>query len=136
MGFIDKLINGNEENENAAEQGDFVAESAPVRENSGAPAARPANVGVGQQYILVHPEEFKDSITVADHVISRKTVVLNVDNTGKEMARRILDVLSGTAYAVGAKIKNVSVGTYLIIPSGAEFSGDINTIDTESFKLD
>lgn len=89
------------------------------------------------QYVLVRPSEFNDAISVADHVIAHKTVVLNLDNTGKEIARRILDVLSGAAYAVRAKIKNVSVGTYLIIPYGSEFSGEgMDTIETDSFKLE
>ena len=89
------------------------------------------------QYVLVRPAEFNDAISVADHVIAHKTVVLNLDSTGKEIARRILDVLSGAAYAMRAKIKNVSVGTYLIIPYGSEFSGEgMDTIETDSFKLE
>ena len=89
------------------------------------------------QYVLVRPNGFNDAISVANHVIAHKTVVLTLDNTGKEIARRILDVLSGAAYAVRAKIKNVSVGTYLIIPYGSEFTGDdMDNIDTDSFKID
>ena len=87
-------------------------------------------------FILVRPERFDDSITIADYVIEGKTVVLNLEATGKELSRRIIDILSGTAYAVGAQIKNVSVGTYLIIPGGSDFSGDNNDmVDTSSFSL-
>lgn len=100
------------------------------------PAASAGNPNA-PQYVLVRPSEFNDAISVANHIIAHKTVVLNLDNTGKEIARRILDVLSGAAYAMRAKIKNVSVGTYLIIPYGSEFSGEsMDTIETDSFKLE
>lgn len=100
-------------------------------------AAAPVSNPNAPQYVLVRPSEFNDAISVANHVIAHKTVVLNLDNTGKEIARRILDVLSGAAYAMRAKIKNVSVGTYLIIPYGSEFSGEsMDTIETDSFKLE
>ena len=86
--------------------------------------------------MLVRPEKFDDSISIADHVIAKKTVVLNLEGTGKDLARRIIDILSGTAYAVGAQIKNVSVGTYLIIPGGSEFSGEgLDRIESDSFML-
>lgn len=99
--------------------------------------AAPAGNPNAPQYVLVRPSEFNDAISVANHIIAHKTVVLNLDNTGKEIARRILDVLSGAAYAMRAKIKNVSVGTYLIIPYGSEFSGEsMDTIETDSFKLE
>ncbi len=87
-------------------------------------------------FVLVKPEKFDDSINIANYIISGKTVVLNLEATGKDLSRRIIDILSGTAYAVGAQIKNVSVGTYLIIPGGADFAGDSsNMVDTSSFSL-
>ncbi len=97
----------------------------------------PSKVSSGNpSFILVRPERFDDSITIADYVIEGKTVVLNLEATGKELSRRIIDILSGTAYAVGAQIKNVSVGTYLIIPGGSDFSGDnSDMVDTSSFSL-
>ncbi len=135
MGLMDKLFPPDPEdvvmNEQADDLSDAINAADPARV---APAVNNPNA---PQYVLVRPGEFNDAISVADHVIAHKTVVLNLDNTGKEIARRILDVLSGAAYAVRAKIKNVSVGTYLIIPYGSEFSGEgMDTIETDSFKLE
>lgn len=135
MGLMDKLFPPDPEdvvmNEQADDLSDAINAADPARV---APAVNNPNA---PQYVLVRPSEFNDAISVADHVIAHKTVVLNLDNTGKEIARRILDVLSGAAYAVRAKIKNVSVGTYLIIPYGSEFSGEgMDTIETDSFKLE
>lgn len=135
MGLMDKLFPPDPEdvvmNEQADDLSDAINAADPARV---VPAVNNPNA---PQYVLVRPSEFNDAISVADHVIAHKTVVLNLDNTGKEIARRILDVLSGAAYAVRAKIKNVSVGTYLIIPYGSEFSGEgMDTIETDSFKLE
>ena len=94
------------------------------------------NPNGGQSFILVKPEKFDDSISIANHILAGKTVVLNLETTGKELSRRIIDILSGTAYAVGAQIKNVSNGTYLIIPGGSDFSGGNSaTVDTSSFDF-
>ena len=123
--FPESAVEDEIENEEMTDEADVPAASASTS-NPNAP-----------QYVLVRPNEFNDAISVANHVIARKTVVLNLDNIGKEIARRILDVLSGAAYAMRAKIKNVSVGTYLIIPYGSEFSGEsMDTIETDSFKLE
>ena len=133
MGVIDKLKNmmsGEIDDEYMEyEDEEQEEESVDISEtiNSAARNPRPQTkpyTGAGPQFVLVRPEKFDDSISIADHVIAKKTVVLNLEGTGKDLARRIIDILSGTAYAVGAQIKNVSVGTYLIIPGGSEFSGE------------
>lgn len=135
MGLMDKLFPPDPEDVVTNEQADDLSEA--INAADPARVAPAVNNPNAPQYVLVRPSEFNDAISVADHVIAHKTVVLNLDNTGKEIARRILDVLSGAAYAVRAKIKNVSVGTYLIIPYGSEFSGEgMDTIETDSFKLE
>ncbi len=135
MGLMDKLFPPDPEDVVMNEQADDLSEA--INAADPARVAPAVNNPNAPQYVLVRPSEFNDAISVADHVIAHKTVVLNLDNTGKEIARRILDVLSGAAYAVRAKIKNVSVGTYLIIPCGSEFSGEgMDTIETDSFKLE
>ena len=52
------------------------------------------------------------------------TVVLNLEDTNKDMARRILDFLSGVAFANQGKIKRVATNTYIIIPSNVDLTGD------------
>jgi cell division inhibitor SepF len=68
------------------------------------------------QVVLVKPERFENSTEIADHLRDKRTVVLNLESTPKEMARRILDFLSGVAYAQDGKIKKVAVSTYIITP--------------------
>jgi len=135
FGDFKKIMNSNvdEEFEN-----DDLSESINTAVSS-RPAKNTATVGIAggnPSFVLVKPERFDDSISIADYIINGKTVVLNLEATGKELSRRIIDILSGTAYAVGAQIKNVSVGTYLIIPGGSDFAGDSSAmVDTNSFSL-
>ena len=57
------------------------------------------------QVVLVKPERFENASEIADHLREKRTVVLNLESTNKEIARRLLDFLSGVAYANEGKIK-------------------------------
>ena len=75
--------------------------------------------------VLVKPDRYENASEVADHLRDKRTVVLNLENTNKEIARRILDFLSGVAYAQDGKIKKVAVSTYLITPYNVDLMGDL-----------
>ena len=57
--------------------------------------------------VLVKPEHFEDASTIADHLNKKRTVVLNLESTNKEVSRRLVDFLSGVAYANNGQIKRV-----------------------------
>ncbi len=75
--------------------------------------------------VLVKPERFENAADIADHLRDKRTVVLNLENTNKDIARRLLDFLSGVAYAQDGKIKKVAVSTYLITPYNVDLMGDL-----------
>ncbi len=79
----------------------------------------------GSQVVLVKPERFDDSPSVGDYLNQKKTVVLNLESTNKETARRIIDFLSGVAYANGGQIKRVANNTFIITPSNVDVMGDL-----------
>ncbi|MBQ4129312.1 MAG: cell division protein SepF [Ruminococcus sp.] len=77
------------------------------------------------QVALFKPEKFgEETRNIADELVKTHTVVLNLENTNKDMARRIIDFLSGVAYANRGKIKKVSANTFIIIPSNVDLTGD------------
>ena len=80
------------------------------------------------QVVLVKPERFDDASTVADHLNAKRTVVLNLESANKDVARRILDFLSGVAYANDGQIKKVANSTYIITPYNVGIMGD-NLLD-------
>ena len=75
--------------------------------------------------VLVKPERFETAAEIADYLRERCTVVLNLEQTNKDIARRLVDFLSGVAYAQDGKIKKVAVNTYLITPYNVDLLGDL-----------
>ena len=69
------------------------------------------------QVVLVKPDRFENAAEIADHLREKRTVVLNLEQTNKDIARRLLDFLSGVAYANEGKIKKVAISTYIITPT-------------------
>ena len=77
------------------------------------------------QVVLVKPERFDDARPVADHLNSKHTVVLNLESTNKDVSRRLIDFLSGVAYANNGQIKRVANSTYIITPYNVNIMGDL-----------
>ena len=66
--------------------------------------------------VLVKPERFENASEI---------VVLNLESTNKDIARRLIDFLSGVAYAGEGKIKKVAANTYIITPYHVDIEGDL-----------
>ena len=77
------------------------------------------------QVVLVKPERFEDASTIADQLNAKRTVVLNLESTGKEVSRRLIDFLSGVAYASNGQIKRVATSTFIITPYNVDIMGDL-----------
>ena len=75
--------------------------------------------------ILVKPERFDNASEIADQLKDKRTVVLNLETTKKDLARRLIDFLSGVAYAGEGKIKKVAAHTYIITPYHVDIEGDL-----------
>lgn len=79
--------------------------------------------------VLVRPQRFEDASEIADHLRDKRTVVLNLEDTEQSIARRLVDFLSGVAYAQEGKIKKVALSTYIITPYNVDFIGDKDILD-------
>ena len=77
------------------------------------------------QVVLVKPDRFENAAEIADHLREKRTVVLNLEQTSKDVSRRILDFLSGAAYAQEGKVKKVALSTYIITPYNVDILGDL-----------
>ncbi len=77
------------------------------------------------QVVLVKPERFDSVSEIADHLRDRRAVVLNLEAANKDVARRLVDFLSGCAYALDGKIKKVAMSTYIITPYNVDIVGDL-----------
>ena len=137
MSFIDDLkkwANGDDEDEN--EEFTHVRSSRKEEEEKSAPSApdfrrstnnKVVNINATTQLsvVLVKPERYDNAPEIADHLRERRTVVINLEQTNKEVARRLIDFLSGVAYAQEGKIKKVANSTYMITPYNVDILGDL-----------
>lgn len=143
MGFMDELkrLARPYEDEDEDDFEDFEPVSRPERrEKTREAAAAPTFQAEGErrgnkvvnihtttqlQVVLVKPDRFENASEIADHLREKRTVVLNLESTNKEIARRLLDFLSGVAYANEGKIKKVAISTYIITPYNVDILGDL-----------
>ena len=107
----------------------FAAEPRGARRGA-APAPTPASVvninNAGNlQVVLVKPDRFDSVSEIADHLREKKAIVLNLESTNKDVARRLVDFLSGCAYSLDGKIKKVAISTYIITPYNVDIVGDL-----------
>ena len=84
-----------------------------------------------QEVVLFHPANFNDTSKAADDLRSRKAVIVNMENVDKAMARRVVDFLSGCAYALDGKVKKVAQSTYLFCPHNMDVVGDLENLQSE-----
>lgn len=69
---------------------------------------------------VVKPEHFESVPQIADHLLNKRTVVLNLENANKETARRLIDFLSGVAYSIDGSLKKIASNAYVITPSNVD----------------
>ena len=82
--------------------------------------------------VLVKPTRYEDAPSIADHLNARKTVVLNMESANREVSRRLLDFLSGSAYSTRSTIKKVANSTYIITPANVDVLGELIADEAES----
>ena len=136
MGFLDELKKLTQPYDDEDEEFDTFVEATPRREvfEERRPSAKSddrrgkvVNIHATTQLkvVLGKPERFESAAEIADHLKDKRTVVLNLESTDKDVARRLIDFLSGVAYAGEGKIKKVSANTYMITPYHVDIEGDL-----------
>ena len=133
MGFLGRINEMFKEDESYLEEEENfnVADdnAGETFEEKSAPAAAPKSTGVGSAASLemkvVKPERMDAAFGIGDHLLARRTVVLNFEDTNKETVRRILDFLGGVVFAIEGNIKKVSDSTYLVTPKHVDVTADV-----------
>ena len=69
---------------------------------------------------VVRPETYASVTEIADHLLNHRTVVLNLEATNREVAKRLIDFLAGVAYSIDGQLKNVANNTYIITPCNVD----------------
>ena len=84
----------------------------------------------GAKMILLEPRAYSESQQIADHLKKRNTVVVNLKRVTPEQAKRIVDFLSGTIYAIGGDLQKIGGGIFLCTTNNVSVQCKI-TNDTE-----
>lgn len=78
--------------------------------------------------VLVEPKMYAEAQDIADHLKGHRAVVVNLQRINKDQAKRIVDFLSGTVYAIGGDIQRVGTDIFLCTPDNIEVSGNISDV--------
>jgi len=113
------------------------AEEQPVRrETPRLIKSKSNNQSVGSmQVVLVKPERFDDVKAIADHLNSGKTVVLNLEIANRDDSRRIVDFLSGVAYANHGNMRKVAANTFIVVANNVDVMGELMLDEYDEGKL-
>lgn len=108
------------------------------KERNASPQGKVVNINAKTQLqvVVCKPVSFGDEVrSIADELLRRHTVVLNLEKTEKDVSRRIVDFLSGVAYANNGKIKRIATSTFIITPYTVDLTGDDVLDELESNGL-
>ena len=129
MGFMDKMKNviglGDEEyDEDDILTDDYDRE--PEEERSYGRKNKVVNIHATTQLkvVVMQPENFEDAKGIADHLKTKKPVIINLEELETDVARRVVDFLSGAVYGLDGNIQKVSAGIFLIAPYNVSIMGD------------
>lgn len=74
--------------------------------------------------VVMQPENFEDARDIADHLKTKKPVIINLEGLDSDVARRVVDFLSGAVYGLDGNIQKVAAGIFLIAPYNVSIMGD------------
>ena len=94
------------------------------------------NSGGQLKVVLATPKQFESAGEIADHLRDRRAVLINLEKTDPAISRRLIDFLSGVAYAQDGKIRRVASATYIITPFNVDLMGDqLDDMESGEFHL-
>ncbi len=75
--------------------------------------------------VVMEPGSFEEAQNIADQLKSRRPVIVNLENAEKTLAKRIVDFVSGTTYALNGNMQKVGNGIFLFVPTNVDISGEM-----------
>lgn len=95
--------------------------------------------GAGMEVCVIKPTTISDEIEITDTLLSGRTVIINMEGLDVDLAQRIIDFTSGSAYAMRGRLQKISNYIFLVTPAGVDISGDISNLiesyDSDSLSL-
>lgn len=102
------------------------AEITPSRKGKKQNVVSLQSVQKSSKVILLEPRLYAEAQDISDHLKNRRSVVVNLQRIEPDQAKRIVDFLSGTVYAIGGDIQRIGLNIFLCTPENVEVSGNIS----------
>ena len=124
--YDEDYYDGFDNYDEGAEDGDVQYAAPQPQQGNAGPNPQPMGSlnlsGSNIKMQVVRPETYdSDTATqIANHLLNKCTVVLNLEKTTKEASRRLIDFLTGVAYSIGGDLKNIATNAYVITPSNVD----------------
>jgi cell division inhibitor SepF len=125
------------DDENDDQEEEYKEEIEPVAKQPKQQHVKPQNVVSLQsvqkasKLILIEPRVYSEAQEIADHLKNRRAVIVNLQRIEHDQAKRIVDFLSGTVYAIGGDIQKVGPNIFLCTPDNVEIAGNISELIQE-----
>lgn len=89
--------------------------------------------GATMEVCVVKPTTVKEEREITETLLSGRTIILNLEGLELEIAQRIVDFVSGAAYAIGGNLEKISDFIFLITPTNVTITGEIQELMDTSF---
>lgn len=136
MGLVDKVMNFlwmNDDEEEDTPQEELI--SNPSQAETGKRGTVVSLHSPKQhRVVLAEPKAFEEAQSISEHLKNKRQVILNLENTDKDIAQRILDFMSGACYAMDGRVQKVSPGVILFVPHNVDISNEMKSeLEEKSF---
>lgn len=124
MGMFDKILGKDEDPKNVEDEFYTLTPDEAYKDTN----------SEGNKMILLEPRAYSESQQIADHLKKRNAVVVNLKRVTPEQAKRIVDFLSGTLYAIGGDLQKLGSGIFLCTPKNINVQGKMTDEEDKKAK--
>jgi cell division inhibitor SepF len=128
--FLEEDYEEYEEYEEEYEEEEEMRQATKTNTNTKSNVVSLQSVQKSSKVVLIEPRAYAEAQEIADHLKNRRAVVVNLQRIQHEQAKRIVDFLSGTVYAIGGDIQQVGTKIFLCTPDNVDVTGSIS-IDSD-----
>lgn len=75
--------------------------------------------------VVSEPRVFEDVQGLAENLKNRRPVIVNLEKAEPELAKRVVDFISGATYALNGTLQKVGSGIFLVVPSNMDISSEL-----------
>jgi len=86
--------------------------------------------------VLYEPKSYNEVQEIADNLLNKRAIIINLQRVDSTQAKRIVDFLSGTVYAVKGDIQKLGLSTFLCTPENVDVSGTISNSNFDEVELE